>query len=109
MLYRAHFLFVYCHFGTVPTWCILRRSSIRKSSQRNESKIVYHNPPLYQIVENNHALFVPAILNTVDFVSVNNRDSVVFRTSKEEKDRVVFQMGTSDPILAIKAAQKVCV
>ena len=113
MLWRVHFLCVYCHFGTVPIWCIQKKSSIRKSLQPNELKTVYfffflQCTIIYQII---NYLFVMclAILNTVDFVSVKDRDSVVFRTSKEEKDRVVFQIGTSDPILALKAAQKVCV
>ncbi|TMW55201.1 hypothetical protein Poli38472_013092 [Pythium oligandrum] len=47
-----------------------------------------------------------AVLNTVDYVSKNG-DSVVFRTCAEEKGKVVFQIGTADPILALKAAEHV--
>lgn len=46
-------------------------------------------------------------LGTVDFVE-KNTGSVVFRTCDEEKDRVVFQMGTSDAVRALTAAQIVC-
>lgn len=34
-------------------------------------------------------------------------DSVVFRTCPLERDRVVFQMGTSDAVRALKAAEMV--
>lgn len=47
------------------------------------------------------------LLDTVDYVS-NNGGSVVFRTCNEEKGKVVFQIGTADPILALKAAERVC-
>lgn len=45
-------------------------------------------------------------LGTVDFVE-RATGSVVFRTSDEEKDRVVFQMGTSDAVRALTAAEMV--
>ncbi|KAF1319530.1 Trna-dihydrouridine synthase, partial [Globisporangium splendens] len=46
------------------------------------------------------------LLDTVDYVS-NSSGSVVFRTCDEEKRRVVFQIGTADPILALQAAERV--
>lgn len=46
-------------------------------------------------------------LGTTDFVEKGS-ETVVFRTSPEERSRVVFQMGTSDAIRALKAAQLVC-
>lgn len=46
-----------------------------------------------------------AILNTVDYVSKNN--SVVFQTCAEEKGKIIFQIGTADPMYALKAAQHV--
>ncbi|KAJ3680346.1 hypothetical protein LUZ60_016624 [Juncus effusus] len=46
-------------------------------------------------------------LGTTDFVE-RGTDSVVFRTCPLERERVVFQMGTSDPIRALKAAELVC-
>ncbi|KAG7390608.1 tRNA-dihydrouridine(20) synthase [NAD(P)+]-like [Phytophthora boehmeriae] len=53
------------------------------------------------------AVRVPnAVLDTVDFVS-RNGDSVVFRTCPEEAGKVVFQIGTADAVLALKAAEQV--
>lgn len=46
------------------------------------------------------------MLGTVDLVE-KGTESVVFRTCLEEKNRVVFQMGTSDPVRALHAAQTV--
>ncbi|CAH0513301.1 unnamed protein product [Peronospora belbahrii] len=46
------------------------------------------------------------IVNAVDFVS-RNGDSVVFRTCAEETGKVVFQIGTADAVLALKAAETV--
>jgi hypothetical protein len=45
-------------------------------------------------------------LGTTDFVE-KGTDSVVFRTCPEERGRVVFQMGTSNAVRALKAAQLV--
>ncbi|KAL0332396.1 UNVERIFIED_CONTAM: tRNA-dihydrouridine(20) synthase [NAD(P)+]-like [Sesamum calycinum] len=47
------------------------------------------------------------VLGTIDVVE-KGTDSVVFRTCSEEKNRVVFQMGTSDAVRALRAAQNVC-
>lgn len=44
---------------------------------------------------------------TVDFVSQREK-GIVFSTCKEERDRVIFQMGTADPVLASQAALLVC-
>ena len=49
-----------------------------------------------------------AILHSVDFIS-RTGDSVVFRTCPEETGKVVFQIGTADAVLALKAAETVCV
>lgn len=46
-------------------------------------------------------------VGTIDFVE-KETNSVVFRTCDEEKDRVVFQIGTSDAVRALTAAQLVC-
>ncbi|OWZ21413.1 TRNA-dihydrouridine synthase [Phytophthora megakarya] len=46
------------------------------------------------------------VVNSVDFVS-RNGDSVVFRTCPEEAGKVVFQIGTADAVLALKAAEAV--
>ncbi|KAL8472775.1 hypothetical protein ACS0TY_029198 [Phlomoides rotata] len=47
------------------------------------------------------------VLGTIDVVE-KGTDSVVFRTCPEERSRVVFQMGTSDAVRALRAAQTVC-
>ncbi|KAL6529989.1 hypothetical protein OROMI_028634 [Orobanche minor] len=47
------------------------------------------------------------VLGAVDVVE-KGTENVVFRTCHEEKSRVVFQMGTSDPVRALRAAQLVC-
>ncbi|KAL3526945.1 hypothetical protein ACH5RR_011601 [Cinchona calisaya] len=47
------------------------------------------------------------ILGCTDIVE-KGTESVVFRTCPEERNRVVFQMGTSDAVRALKAAQLVC-
>ncbi|XP_028960210.2 uncharacterized protein [Malus domestica] len=44
---------------------------------------------------------------SVDFVE-KGTGSVVFRTCDEEKNRVVFQIGTSNAVRAVKAAEIVC-
>ncbi|EFH40210.1 hypothetical protein ARALYDRAFT_917859 [Arabidopsis lyrata subsp. lyrata] len=44
---------------------------------------------------------------TTEFVE-KGTDNVVFSTCKEERNRVVFQMGTSDAVRALKAAEIVC-
>lgn len=46
-------------------------------------------------------------LGTTDIIEKGTQN-VVFRTCPEERSRVVFQMGTSDAIRALKAAQLVC-
>ncbi|CAN6450040.1 unnamed protein product [Victoria cruziana] len=46
-------------------------------------------------------------LGTIDFVE-RGTDNVVFRTCEEEKDRVVFQIGTSNASRALSAAMLVC-
>lgn len=46
----------------------------------------------------------PESLGTTDFVE-RGTDNVVFRTCPQERDRVVFQMGTSDAVRALKATQ----
>lgn len=45
------------------------------------------------------------VLQTVDFVAPDDR--VMFRTCEEEKNRVVFQMGTADPDRALTVARLV--
>ncbi|XP_020224425.1 tRNA-dihydrouridine(20) synthase [NAD(P)+]-like isoform X2 [Cajanus cajan] len=47
------------------------------------------------------------LIGSTDFVE-KGTESVVFRTCDEEKDRVVFQIGTSDAVRALAAAQLVC-
>lgn len=49
---------------------------------------------------------VNEILGTVDLVE-NGSNEVIFRTCEEEKGRVVFQVGTSDAVRAVKAANMV--
>ncbi|RZC47023.1 hypothetical protein C5167_039965 [Papaver somniferum] len=46
-------------------------------------------------------------IGSIDFVD-KGTESVVFRTCQEERDRVVFQIGTSDAVRALTAAQIVC-
>ncbi|KAM5575167.1 hypothetical protein ABKV19_014224 [Rosa sericea] len=43
-------------------------------------------------------------IGSIDFVE-KGTGAVVFRTCDEERDRVVFQMGTSDAVWALNAAQ----
>ncbi|XP_028754568.1 tRNA-dihydrouridine(20) synthase [NAD(P)+]-like [Neltuma alba] len=47
------------------------------------------------------------IIGSTDFVEKGTQ-SVVFSTCNEEKDRVVCQLGTSDAVRALKAAELVC-
>lgn len=47
------------------------------------------------------------LLGSTDFVE-KGTTSVAFRTCTEERNQVVFQMGTSDTVRALKAAQLVC-
>ncbi|CAK8561761.1 unnamed protein product [Lathyrus sativus] len=47
------------------------------------------------------------LIGSTDFVE-KGTESVVFRTCDQEKDRVVFQIGTSDAVRALTAAQLVC-
>ncbi|XP_047269954.1 tRNA-dihydrouridine(20) synthase [NAD(P)+]-like isoform X2 [Capsicum annuum] len=47
------------------------------------------------------------VLGTTDILE-KGTDNVVFRTCPEERNRVVFQMGTSDAMRALKAAEIVC-
>ena len=49
-------------------------------------------------------VFVSDEIGSVDFVE-KGTGAVVFRTCDEERDRVVFQMGTSDAVRALNAAQ----
>ncbi|KAF3439145.1 hypothetical protein FNV43_RR17420 [Rhamnella rubrinervis] len=46
-------------------------------------------------------------IGSVDFVE-KGTESVVFRTCNEEREHVVFQIGTSDALRALTAAQMVC-
>ncbi|CAA7401267.1 unnamed protein product [Spirodela intermedia] len=46
-------------------------------------------------------------LGTTDFIEKGTND-VVFRTCPEEKNRVVFQMGTANAVRALTTAQMVC-
>ncbi|KAL5705535.1 tRNA-dihydrouridine(20) synthase [NAD(P)(+)] [Ranunculus cassubicifolius] len=46
-------------------------------------------------------------LGSIDFVD-KGTDTVVFRTCDEERNRVVFQIGTSDAVRALTAARIVC-
>ena len=46
------------------------------------------------------------VLQTFDYISPD-RKSVVFRTCETEKNNLVYQIGTSDPVWALRAAQKV--
>lgn len=50
--------------------------------------------------------FFPENIGSIDFVEKGTHN-VVFRTCHEEKNRVVFQMGTSDAVRALTAAQMV--
>ena len=62
---------------------------------------------LYDSTHPNHvAHCLPESLGTTDFVE-KGTDSVVFRTCPQERGRVVFQMGTSNAVRALKAAQLV--
>lgn len=44
------------------------------------------------------------LLGSIDFVEKGS-EAVVFRTCDQEKDKVVFQIGTSDAARALTAAQ----
>ncbi|XP_010254657.1 PREDICTED: tRNA-dihydrouridine(20) synthase [NAD(P)+]-like [Nelumbo nucifera] len=46
-------------------------------------------------------------IGSIDFVE-KGTENVVFRTCNEERNRVVFQIGTSDAVRALTAAQIVC-
>lgn len=60
---------------------------------------------LHDLTRPNHfAHCLPESLGTTDFVE-KGTDSVVFRTCPQERDRVVFQMGTSHAVRALKAAE----
>ncbi|XP_004509720.1 uncharacterized protein [Cicer arietinum] len=47
------------------------------------------------------------LLGSIDFVEKGS-EAVVFRTCDQEKDKVVFQIGTSDAARALTAAQLLC-
>ncbi|KAK9228508.1 hypothetical protein WN944_021459 [Citrus x changshan-huyou] len=49
----------------------------------------------------------PEYIGSTDFVE-KGTDSVVFRTCHQERNHVVFQMGTSDAVRALTAAKMVC-
>lgn len=49
---------------------------------------------------------IVGILGTVDFVN-DESGCLLFRTCKAEKDRLIFQIGTSDHLRAIKVAKMV--
>jgi tRNA-dihydrouridine synthase len=53
-------------------------------------------------------MVVAEMLGTVDLVE-KDADTVVFWTCDEEKSRVVFQIGTSDAVQAVQAANLVYV
>uniref|UniRef100_A0A7N2R6T4 DUS-like FMN-binding domain-containing protein n=2 Tax=Quercus TaxID=3511 RepID=A0A7N2R6T4_QUELO len=46
-------------------------------------------------------------IGSTDFIE-KGTENVVFRTCNEERNRVVFQIGTSDAVRALTAAQMVC-
>ncbi|KAL5988383.1 hypothetical protein ACLOJK_036147 [Asimina triloba] len=52
-------------------------------------------------------LYPPEFLGTTDLIE-KGTGNVVFRTCDEEKERVVFQMGTSNAVRALTAAQLIC-
>lgn len=43
------------------------------------------------------------VLGTIDFI--DNKNDLVFQTTKDEKEHLVFQMGVPTPELAIQAAK----
>lgn len=47
------------------------------------------------------------VIGSTDIVE-KGTESIVFRTCPEERNRVVFQMGTSDAVRALRAAELVC-
>ncbi|KAL4581766.1 hypothetical protein LXL04_006294 [Taraxacum kok-saghyz] len=47
------------------------------------------------------------VIGTTDIVD-KGTDIVVFRTCEQERNQVVFQMGTSDAVRALKAGELVC-
>lgn len=49
---------------------------------------------------------VNKVLGTIDFVDDNARAGLVLRIHSSEKDRLVLQLGSSDPALAVEAAKK---
>ncbi|CAN7099206.1 unnamed protein product [Brassica rapa subsp. narinosa] len=55
--------------------------------------------------QDSHSLTVAS--GTTEFVE-KGTENVVFSTCDEERERVVFQMGTSDAVRALKAAEIVC-
>lgn len=53
----------------------------------------------------NHSYCVSTVAyGTTEFVE-KGTENVVFSTCDEERERVVFQMGTSDAVRALKAAE----
>lgn len=54
----------------------------------------------------NNFNFLPESLGTIDFVE-KGTGSVAFRTCSEERNQVVFQIGTSNAVRALTAAQLV--
>lgn len=46
------------------------------------------------------------VIGSTDIVE-KGTESIVFRTCPEERNRVVFQMGTSDAVRALRAAELV--
>lgn len=100
----------FCRCGTAPTSCTAKRSSTSASRPLRASRTVralMAAPIGCRYMDTERAVSLD-VLKTVDFMS-RNGESVVFRTCAEERGKVVFQIGTADAVLALKAAEHVYV
>ncbi|KDO23637.1 hypothetical protein SPRG_11083 [Saprolegnia parasitica CBS 223.65] len=82
--------------GTLP---------LRLLSLRYGANLVYGEEIIDKKIAQTHRV-VNDVLGTIDYVSAQG-DSVVFRTCAEEKNHVVFQIGTPGAVTALKAAETV--
>lgn len=73
----------------------------------NQSYMPVVSPHSCLVLDFNTTLYYCSeLIGSTDFVE-KGTESVVFRTCDQEKDRVVFQIGTSDAVRALTAAQLV--
>lgn len=72
---------------------------------RNGADLVFTEELIANKLANTQRVY-NELLDTIDYVSEKD-GNVVLRITKEERDRLVLQIGANDPDIALKAALKV--